>query len=172
MTLHEDMDFFSDIIEAASRPEAEGGLGILSVFVEKDYWITRSLQLMSRTSALDKAVFKGGTSLTKAYGIGNRFSEDIDIAIAEARELTDNQSKKLIRLTSKVMTDGLTEVVKPSTSKGSHYRKAYYSYPRPNATISHSVINTDELLLEINSFANPYPYGKRVVSSFIYDFLV
>lgn len=31
-----------------------------------------------------RAIFKGGTSLTKAYGIGARFSEDIDIAIAEA----------------------------------------------------------------------------------------
>lgn len=27
------------------------------------------------------AVFKGGTSLSKAYRLGNRFSEDIDIAI-------------------------------------------------------------------------------------------
>lgn len=56
-----------------------------------------------------KAVFKGGTSLTKAYGIGARFSEDIDIAIAEAWTMSGNQLKNLIRKTSKNMTEGLQE---------------------------------------------------------------
>jgi predicted nucleotidyltransferase component of viral defense system len=39
-------------------------------------------------------VFKGGTSLSKAYGIGARFSDDIDVAIAEAWTLKDNQLRK------------------------------------------------------------------------------
>lgn len=81
MNLHENKELFSDIIDAASRSKSDGGLGILSLFIEKDYWITRSLQLMSRADSADRTVFKGGTSLTKGYGIGNRFSEDIDIPI-------------------------------------------------------------------------------------------
>lgn len=171
MTLHENKDLFSDIIDAASRSKSDGGLGILAPFIEKDYWITRSLQLMSRADNLDKAVFKGGTSLTKGYGIGSRFSEDIDIAIADAWTISGNQLKMLIKRASKAMTDGLVEVVKPSTSKGSRYHKAYYSYPRTGNSQLHSFINNGELLVEINSFANPYPYEKRRLVSFIYDFL-
>ncbi|MDE6637630.1 MAG: nucleotidyl transferase AbiEii/AbiGii toxin family protein [Muribaculaceae bacterium] len=171
MTLHENKDLFSDIIDAASRSKSEGGLGILAPFIEKDYWITRSLQMMSRADNLENAVFKGGTSLTKGYGIGNRFSEDIDIAIADAWTFSGNQLKMLIKRTSKAMTEGLVEVVKPSTSKGSRYHKAYYSYPRIGNSQLHSYINNGELLVEINSFANPYPYEKRRLVSFIYDFL-
>lgn len=172
MNLHENKELFSDIIDAASRSKSNGGLGILAPFIEKDYWITRSLKLMSQADNLDNAVFKGGTSLTKGYGIGNRFSEDIDIAIAESWKISGNQLKMLIKRTSKAMTDGLTEVVKSSTSKGSRYHKAYYSYPRARVSLFHNYINAGEILVEINSFANPYPFEKRQLTSFIYDFLI
>lgn len=69
----------------------------------------------------NRAIFKGGTSLTKAYGIGSRFSEDIDIAISEAWTLSGNQLKMLIKRTAKSMTEGLQEINIPGfTSKGSH----------------------------------------------------
>lgn len=47
MRLHENIQLFADAIEAAARPEQEGGLGIKSIFIEKDYWICRSLSLMA-----------------------------------------------------------------------------------------------------------------------------
>lgn len=79
MRLHENWELFSDALQAASRPIDEDGLGIKSIFIEKDYWICRSLALMSANDKDNRAIFKGGTSLTKAYGIGSRFSEDIDV---------------------------------------------------------------------------------------------
>jgi predicted nucleotidyltransferase component of viral defense system len=82
MRLHENQQLFNDAILAASRTKEEGGLGIKSIFIEKDYWICRSLSLMAGNDKEGRAIFKGGTSLTKAYGIGARFSEDIDIAIS------------------------------------------------------------------------------------------
>lgn len=93
MTLHENKELFSDAIIAASRPIAEGGLGIKDIFIEKDYWITRSLKLLSQVNTSQHAVFKGGTSLSKVYGIGARFSEDIDIAILDTDTFTGNQPK-------------------------------------------------------------------------------
>ena len=47
MRLHENWELFSDALQAASRPLEEGGLGIKSIFIEKDYWICRSLSLMA-----------------------------------------------------------------------------------------------------------------------------
>lgn len=172
MKLHENKQLFADAIEAAARPKQEGGLGIKSIFIEKDYWICRSLSLMAEEDKDNRAVFKGGTSLTKAYGIGARFSEDIDIAIAEAWTLSGNQLKNLIRRTSKSMTEGLDELVIPGmTSKGSHYHKAYYTYPRAIDVIQSGAIKAGQLLVEINSFANPYPFEKRTLSCFLTDFL-
>ena len=156
MKLHENEQLFADAINAASRPIAEGGLGIKSIFIEKDYWICRSLKMMAQGDKDGKAVFKGGTSLSKAYGIGARFSEDIDVAIAEAWTLSGNQLKNLIHRTAKNMTVGLEEIVIPGvTSKGSHYHKAFYAYPRAIATEQVGAIKAGQILVEINSFANP-----------------
>lgn len=172
MKLHENPQLFADAIEAASRPIEEGGLGIKSIFIEKDYWICRSLSLMVTGDKESRAIFKGGTSLTKAYGIGARFSEDIDIAIAEAWTLSGNQLKNLIRRTAKNMTAGLEELVIPGlTSKGSHYHKAFYTYPRTVDTPQTGFIKAGQIQVEINSFANPYPFGPKRLSSFLTDFL-
>lgn len=154
MRLHEDRELFSDALQAASQSVEDGGLGIKSIFIEKDYWICRSLSLMSANDKDNRAIFKGGTSLTKAYGIGSRFSEDIDIAISEAWTLSGNQLKMLIKRTAKSMTEGLREMDLPGfTSKGSHYHKAYYSYPRAIDTLQVGAIKAGQLLVEINSFA-------------------
>ena len=37
MRLHENRDLFSDALQAASQPVEDGGLGIKSIFIEKDY---------------------------------------------------------------------------------------------------------------------------------------
>lgn len=173
MRLHENKPFFADAIEAAAWPQEEGGLGIKSIFIEKDYWICRSLRLMAQGDKNNRTVFKGGTSLSKAYGIGARFSEDIDVAISEAWTLNGNQLKTLISRTSKNMTEGLEEIVHPGlTSKGSHYHKAFYKYPQAIDVPQAGAIKAGQILVEINSFANPYPFERCTVSSFLTDFLL
>ncbi len=172
MKLHENQELFSDALQAASQPVEDGGLGIKSIFIEKDYWICRSLALMAANDKGNRAIFKGGTSLTKAYGIGSRFSEDIDIAISEAWTLSGNQLKMLIKRTAKNMTEGLKEIDMPGfTSKGSHYHKAYYSYPMAIDTLQVGAVKAGQLLVEINSFANPYPFKKCRLQSFLTEFL-
>ena len=172
MKLHENRELFSDALQVASQPQEDGRLGIKSIFIEKDYWICRSLSLMATNDKDNRAIFKGGTSLTKAFGIGSRFSEDIDIAISEAWTLSGNQLKTLIKRTDKSMTEGLQEIDMPGfTSKGSHYHKAYYSYPRAIETLQVGAIKAGQLLVEINSFANPYPFQKCKLQSFLTEFL-
>lgn len=73
MLLHEREDF-ADLLAVVAREQAiDPGL------VEKDYWIMHGLwglQQLGFTFEL-----KGGTSLSKGYGLIHRFSEDIDILI-------------------------------------------------------------------------------------------
>jgi hypothetical protein len=49
--------------------------------IEKDWWVTLILQALFSTKWKDNLVFKGGTSLSKAWALIERFSEDIDLAI-------------------------------------------------------------------------------------------
>jgi hypothetical protein len=62
--------------ETAARKGIQAGL------IEKDFWVCWTLKrLFSLASLQDKIIFKGGTSLSKAYKVISRFSEDIDITI-------------------------------------------------------------------------------------------
>lgn len=171
MNLHEEIQTFKAAIQLASSPVEEGGLGINEVFIEKDYWICRSLKQLSRSKAVDVAVFKGGTSLSKAYNLGDRFSEDIDIAILNDRNLPENQTKKIIHEITKVMSQGLVEVLKPDTRKYSKYRKVYYEYPKVTENNQIVSVNSGQILLEVVSFVNPYPYHKVFIKSFITEYL-
>ena len=49
--------------------------------IEKDWWVSIILFALSKTSCGNYLQFKGGTSLSKAWGLVDRFSEDIDLAI-------------------------------------------------------------------------------------------
>ncbi len=163
MKLHTaDAKFFSDAIRAASEH-----LNINPVFVEKDYWITLVLNRLSKTKFASETVFKGGTSLSKGFGLINRFSEDVDIAIINAADKSGNVVKNIIRTVEKEITRELKEVnLEGVTSKGSRFRKTAFEY------LSIDSKNTNNrLVIEINSFANPFPYQQCTIGSFIYDFL-
>lgn len=67
---------------AAIFRESAAARGVAEMIIEKDFWVC---WLLRRLFALPQeitagAVFKGGTSLSKAYGAIRRFSEDIDLS--------------------------------------------------------------------------------------------
>jgi hypothetical protein len=71
---------------AALFGETGAGMGLASTIAEKDFWVCWSLR---RIFALPeegglRLIFKGGTSLSKAYGAIRRFSEDIDLSFDRA----------------------------------------------------------------------------------------
>jgi hypothetical protein len=55
--------------------------GMTPFAVEKDWWVSRTLNIIFQMHISKHLVFKGGTSLSKAWKLINRFSEDIDLAI-------------------------------------------------------------------------------------------
>jgi predicted nucleotidyltransferase component of viral defense system len=58
--------------------------GMKPFAVEKDWWVSRTLEIIFQMPIAEHLVFKGGTSLSKAWKLINRFSEDIDLAIDAA----------------------------------------------------------------------------------------
>ena len=60
-------------------------LGMRFDIIEKDIWVCYVLEkLFSIEELKGKLVFKGGTCLSKAYGLIERFSEDIDLTIGRS----------------------------------------------------------------------------------------
>lgn len=51
--------------------------GIVDNAVEKDYWVSMVLRAIFSLPYAAAFVFKGGTSLSKGWGLIERFSEDI-----------------------------------------------------------------------------------------------
>jgi hypothetical protein len=70
---------------AAFTREAAARLDVSPIIVEKDFWVCWLLGVIFAAPALGPhLVFKGGTSLSKVYGIIHRFSEDIDLSVSPA----------------------------------------------------------------------------------------
>lgn len=60
----------------------EGHPGIGQAAIEKDWWVSVTLKALFQTDCAESLIFKGGTSLSKGWGLIERFSEDIDLAIS------------------------------------------------------------------------------------------
>jgi|SRR5690625_303910 len=91
MYLHKDKESFSEVIIATAEKFA-----IPKEQVEKDYYVSHLLECLVEVSP--DIVFKGGTSLSKCYGVVKRFSEDIDIHYATNKKPTQsekNNSRKI-----------------------------------------------------------------------------
>jgi hypothetical protein len=61
--------------------------GLANAIIEKDFWVCWTLERLlglPEQAGTAGLVFKGGTSLSKAYGAIRRFSEDIDLSLDRA----------------------------------------------------------------------------------------
>lgn len=79
--------------------------GLPKQAIEKDLWVTALLQIIFNMPCADCFVFKGGTSLSKVWGLINRFSEDIDLGIDRSifnydGDISKNQLSKLRKKSS------------------------------------------------------------------------
>lgn len=165
MELHSNTKEFVELIKSTATFRK-----ISPDFVEKDYWITSVLKKLAFSPNSVSIVFKGGTSLTKGYHLINRFSDDIDIAILK-ENTTGNALKTKIRSIEKEITTDLVEIIETGiTSKGSMFRKSVFKYPVVTSNrLDSSTIK--RIIIEINSFANPYPYAKQTITSYTGEFL-
>lgn len=92
---------------------AESSLGIKPYFLEKDIWICWVLKELFTLPK--KMAFKGGTSLSKCFGLIDRFSEDVDVTIDYREFMPDlnllNESKNSLRNKRERLKEKLEEYV-------------------------------------------------------------
>ena len=103
---------------------------------EKDVWVVWALNALFGSPYGPDLAFKGGTSLSKAYGMIRRFSEDVDLTYGIHRLLpadllakTDaghfdplpvsgSQQQKITKLLKQVLPDWVAAAVRPHLEKG------------------------------------------------------
>lgn len=86
--LHNETEIFEQLILRTSEY-----LNIKPEIIEKDYFVTVFLKKL--VEKMPEIIFKGGTSLSKCYGLIERFSEDIDLNMLAETKPSESKRKKL-----------------------------------------------------------------------------
>ena len=92
-------------------------IGVPPQAVEKDVWVTLTLRMVFSSVLAPHFIFKGGTSLSKAFNLINRFSEDIDLGIDRKYlgfegDLSKGQVRKLRRACHTFVSVELMELLR------------------------------------------------------------
>lgn len=93
---------------------------VSAVVLEKDFWVCWLLGLLFGSEFAVSLVFKGGTSLSKVFGVIDRFSEDIDLSLSpEFLKLPEagtsrNQANKWMRRAETACSQAVETQIAPA----------------------------------------------------------
>lgn len=161
MNLHADNKLFRQAIQFVSDI-----LGIPTIYVEKDYWVTYALYKIINAPIGKEVIFKGGTALSKCFKLIERFSEDIDLVVLRNDEESGNKLKEKLREISNSIIDDLPEVdIEGITRKMGMNRKTAHSYTKLFTGQFGQV--RDIIILESSWLGYYEPYSKRNINSLI-----
>lgn len=98
---------------------AEEKLGLSSIAIEKDLWVCWTLrELFNLPKWRGNLSFKGGTSLSKGWGLIKRFSEDLDVVVSRKfLGFDDNLSKKQLKKLVKACSASIHEELLPALTE-------------------------------------------------------
>ena len=166
MKLHENKTLYTDAIRFTAQQK-----NLPPEYVEKDYWVTYALFHIFKNEIGQETVFKGGTSLSKCFGLIKRFSEDIDLVVLRNESETANQLKTKIKKISKCVSNVLPEIeIDGITNKFGMIRKTAHSYTK-YFTGNYGQVR-DNIIVESTWLGNFEPYTTAKVSSFIYEMML
>jgi len=126
MRLFEHREFEQAMLRAAER------FGVSEQFVEKDYYVTEILRVVAERLG-ERAMFKGGTSLSKGWGLVSRFSEDIDLFVNPDRfepRPGKNKMDRLLKDLAQAVGEhpGLTWLTDEGRTIGGLGREDHFAY--------------------------------------------
>jgi predicted nucleotidyltransferase component of viral defense system len=159
---------------------------IIEQAVEKDWWISVVLMALSKTSPADFLQFKGGTSLSKAWGLINRFSEDVDLTISRSFfKLPDDTPqqrtairRKAFHYIKETLVDELDETLKSKEIKDYEIQSITENSSAMVATIEvkyKSVLATviDYVLpvvkIEFSAMSLNEPYREKEITTLVHS---
>jgi hypothetical protein len=175
--IHDDEEFKALVLAVATDS------GILPALVEKDYWVTHTLWALHRTG-LD-IWFKGGTALSKGYGIIERFSEDVDLCIkpgtvSELPAVVSWASLNAGPIARRIAF--YSELLKVLSVPGADVVLAPDGMDPRGRSASYHVVYSGRFMGQLPSTMRPHvlvevgdarvtPFESRDISSFVHDWL-
>lgn len=149
-------DEWKEIIETVSSETKRNTL-----MVEKDTIQTMFLNELSKETI--PFVFKGGTSLSKAFNLINRFSEDIDLSIN--RPITQSERKSTKKIIIRICEKLGMILSNPDEIFSNHdYNRYVFTYD------SLFIDTPQEIIIETSYYLTAFPCEKLRVHSFVMDF--
>lgn len=147
---------WKEIIETVAREQ-----GRSEQMVEKD--TIQSMFLFELAKSELPFVFKGGTSLSKAYDLIDRFSEDIDLSMNRRPTQSERvKSKEIIISIAEGLGLSLSNL--DEIKSRYDYNKYVFQYDSMFATIPL------EIIVETSYYQAVYPVEKHVVGGFVGKF--
>ncbi len=166
--------------------QASNRTGLPANAIEKDWWVTLTLNASFNLEYSSQIIFKGGTSLSKGWKLIERFSEDIDLAIDRKYfgfdgDISKNQIKKLRKKSCRFIT---TDFVSDLKNKFTEWKaidecklnaqEVEVSDKDPqvieidyNSVLEKSEYLLQRVLIEISSRSLMEPSEKREINSLI-----
>ncbi len=128
MKLHENKELYRQAIRYTAQE-----MKIKEIYVEKDYWVCFVLNLIYKLDFRNEILFKGGTSLSKCYGLLQRFSEDIDLVVLKRQGETESElihkrdsiSLLINEHLPEVHVEGFTKIVGSNRRSAHSYNKEF-----------------------------------------------
>ncbi|MBO4405354.1 MAG: nucleotidyl transferase AbiEii/AbiGii toxin family protein [Alphaproteobacteria bacterium] len=175
-----------DVERRAVFVEAAAKIGIRQDMIEKDFWVSWVLNRMFNDDELARIfLFKGGTSLSKAFNCIRRFSEDIDLLLALSevsdpgesflKERSRNAINTFKSKTGKRTAAYVKEILKPRLSALlAPYCIVIQDPSEPNnlyvkfsSVFSSSGYIRSDIKLEIGAFAEGTPFAPMKIQSYV-----
>lgn len=165
MNLHKNKEFFQKAIDATAK-----ALNTQPFYVEKDYYVVKMLKNIAQSPAAKNISFKGGTSLSKAYKIIERFSEDVDMRVYEPNieVFGGGVAKRLYRAVEAAIPDDALSSMGHANS-GTSLREQRFSFHKIYQNPSSETL--PYVKLEQNYQSSFLPMQNMLISSYVGDFL-
>lgn len=160
MYLHNGKELFEEVIT-----EVNAQTGIAQSIIEKDYYVTMILKLLTKSNP--DIVFKGGTSLSKCFHLIDRFSEDIDITFSE--HIGESRRKKLKYNILKPISDELEMPIEnwDSIESDKNYNYYLFGYHPVSDYPIEGIMPGVKLETALVSYS--FPTEEKEVDSIIYN---
>lgn len=182
-------------IHAEIFSETAARMGVQPIIIEKDFWVCWTLKRVFALKDVQAGlIFKGGTSLSKAYGAIHRFSEDIDLSLDRhdlgfvgdrdpaSESISNNNRKRLLSELTETctaivqgelrdqilaeMSAALPEVDIELTVSEGDAQTLIFNYPQGLAPPSGGSYLQDKVKLEFGARSDHLPAQTRHLSAY------
>lgn len=158
MYLHKDKAIFRELVRLTSEVR-----NVAPEFVVKDYFAVMMLREITRRNPA--VVFKGGTCLSKCYGVIDRFSENVDLGMQEEHATQGMRKKMKQAVVESAAQLGVEIANLDKTRSRREFNRYLIDIPSADG-----MGTTDQLIVETAVMTPSSPAEMRPLRSFIGEY--